>query len=155
MAQLLYTIEEYIAEHRKKDSIWMVFNTRYNEIHALHIKPEENEFGICHFYDESFTDNEARQAFLDYMKEQFPQVSLVDVFDLVGIEWLQWPYLGSIAIDTDIGSDVYNALCDKYGDAYKDPLSTNQSLWVMEYKEAKRIHEKKCKAFDEEFGDDE
>lgn len=155
MAQLLYTIEEYIAEHRKKDSVWMVFNTRYNELHALHIKPEEDEFGICHFYDETFTDNEARQLFLDYMKEQFPQVPLVKVFDMVGLGWIEWPYLGSIAIDADIGSDVYNALCEKYGDAYEDPISTNQVLWVMKYKDALSLHEKRLKALDDELGDDE
>ena len=155
MAQLLYTIEEYIAEHRKNDSVWMVFNTRYNELHALHIKPQEDEFGICRFYDETFTDNEARQLFLDYMKEQFPQVPLVKVFDLVGLGWIEWPYLGSIAIDADIGSDVYNALCEKYGDAYEDPISTNQVLWVMKYKDALSLHEKRLNALDDEFGDDE
>lgn len=155
MAQLLYTIEEYIAEHRKKDSVWMVFNTRYNELHALHIKPEEDEFGICPSYDKTFTDNEARQVFLDFMKEQFPQVPLVKVFDLVGLGWIEWPYLGSIAIDADIGSDVYKALCEKYGDAYEDPISTNQVLWVMKYKDALSLHEKRSKALDDEFGDDE
>lgn len=155
MAQLLYTIEEYIAEHRKKDSVWMVFNTRYNELHALHIKPEEDEFGICPSYDKTFTDNEARQVFLDFMKEQFPKVPLVKVFDLVGLGWIEWPYLGSIAIDADVGSDVYKALCDKYGDAYEDPISTNQALWVMEYKDALSLHEKRSKALDDEFGDDE
>lgn len=155
MPQVLYTIEEYITEHRKKDSIWMVFNTRYNELHALHQKPEEDESGIFRFYDEAYTDNQARQAFLDYMQKNFPQTKLVEVFDLVGIEWLQWPYLGSIAIDADIGSDVYNALCEKYGDAYGDPKDTNQALWVMEYKDAKKWHEKRCEAIDEEFGDDE
>lgn len=54
MPQLLYTIEEYIVKHRKKDTIWMVFNTRYNEIHALHqIIDVEDEFG---YYDKRFTD---------------------------------------------------------------------------------------------------
>ena len=155
MPQMLYTIEEYIAEHRKQDSVWMVFNTRYNELHALHIKPEEDEFGICPSYDKTFTGNEARQVFLDFMKEQFPQVPLVKVFDMVGLGWIEWPYLGSIAIDADIGSDVYNALCEKYGDAYEDPISTNQVLWVMKYKDALSLHEKRLKALDDELGDDE
>ena len=153
MPQVLYTIEEYIVKYRKKDSIWMVFNTRYNEIHGLHQKISDEE-GFS-FYDRQFTDETARETFLEYMKTEFPQTPLLEIFDLVGIEWLQWPYLGSIAIDTDIGSEVYNALCEKYGDAYKDPISTNQALWVMEYKDAKAIHEKRCKAIDEEFGDDE
>ncbi|NBK99717.1 MAG: hypothetical protein EOM50_17240 [Erysipelotrichia bacterium] len=153
MPQILYTIEEYITEQRKKDSIWMVFNTRYNELHALHhVINEEDTFG---YYDKHFTDEAARASFLTFMKENFPEISLVEVFDLVGIEWLQWPYLGSIAIDADVGSTVYNALCEKYGNAYDDPKDTNQALWVMEYKDAKKWHEKRSKAIDEEFGDDE
>ena len=153
MPQILYTIEEYITEHRKKDSVWMVFNTRYNEIHALHHIPDGNEdpFG---YYDKRFTDEKARASFLAFMKENYPATSLVEVYDLVGLGWLQWPYLGSIAIDTDIGSEVYKALCEKYGDAYEDPRATNQALWVMEYNDAKKIHEKRCNVLDEECGDD-
>lgn len=154
MPQLLLTIEEYIADHRKKDSIWMVFNTRYNDIHALKKRPENDESGLFRFYDEQFTDNHARQEFLDFMQINFPLTKLVNVFDLVGNEWLQWPYLGSIAIDADIGSDVYKALCAKYGDAYEDPISTKQALWVMEYEDAKAIHQKRTDAINSEFGED-
>ncbi len=153
MPQVLYTIEEYIVRHRKKDSIWMVFNTRYNEIHALHHKIcEEDTFG---YYDKHFTDETARASFLTFMKENYPDVLLVEVFDLVGLGWLQWPYLGSIAIDTDIGSDVYNALVEKYGDAYADPKDTHQALWVMCYEDAKVFHherEKYIDSFDDELG---
>ena len=35
MPQILYTIDEYIATIRKKTSIWIVFNTVYNDIHAF------------------------------------------------------------------------------------------------------------------------
>lgn len=149
MSQALYTIEEYIAEHRKKDSIWIVFNTRYNEIHAL--KKHAN-VGEC--YDEIFTDKTARKEFLNLMETNFPTVTLIEIFDLVGATWLQWPYLGSIAIDTDIGSDVYKVLSEKYGDAYEDPKSINQVLWVMEYKDAKAIHDKRCENINEKFDKD-
>ena len=151
MPQLLYTVEEYITEHRKKDSIWMVFNTRYNEIHALKQQPEEDENGMVNYYDECYTDYQARDAFLEFMQIHFPQTTLVKVFDLVSINWLQWPYLGSIAIDADIGSDVYNALCEKYGDAYKDPIATNQALWVMGYEDAKAMHQERVASLDEAF----
>jgi len=154
MPQALHTIEEYIAVHRKKDSIWMVFNTRYNEIHALHQKPDDED--LMGFYDEHFTDEKARANFLVYMKEHFPEIELIEVFDLVGTGWLQWPYLGSIAINTDIDSNVYKALCEKYGDAYEDPRETNQALWVMPYETAKICHQKRCKyynEFDDELGD--
>ena len=43
MPQILSTIEQYITEEREKDSIWMVFNTRYNEIHALHQPLKDDE----------------------------------------------------------------------------------------------------------------
>jgi len=149
MPQLLYTIEEYITEHRKKDSIWMVFNTRYNEIHALKMEPQKDESGLlARFYDEQFTDNQARQEFLDFMQVNFPETKLVKVFDLVSPDWIQWPYLGSMAIDADIGSDVYKALCEKYGDAYGDPKEINHVLWVMPYDDAKACHEKRSEAFD-------
>jgi hypothetical protein len=154
MPQMLYTIEEYIAKHRKKESVWMVFNSRYNEIHALHQSiDEEDAFG---YYDKRFTDETARENFLEYMKSTFPETSLVEVFDLVGRGWLQWPYLGSIAIDTDIGSNVYKALCEKYGNAYEDPKQTNQALWVMRYEDAVVFHserEKYIDSFDNELGD--
>ena len=154
MPQLLFTIVEYIAEHRKKDSIWIVFNTRYNQIHALKQYPKEDESDAFRLYDKKFTDDNARQEFLEYMKANFSHIALIEVFDLVGTEWLQWPYLGSIAIDADIGSEVYNALCEKYGDAYEDPKAVNQVLWVMEYKDAKAIHEKRCQVIDDEFSED-
>ena len=155
MPQLLYTVEEYIAEHRQKESIWMVFNTRYNEIHALKKLPsEEEEGGFCRFYDEQYTDNEAREAFLEFMKTHFPNTQLFDVFDLVSANWLQWPYLGSIAIDADVGSDVYKALCEKYGDAYEDPRDLNQALWVMQYEDAKAMHQERTESIEAECGED-
>jgi len=148
MAKLLYTIEEYITKHRKKDSIWMVFNTRYNEIHALQMMPKVDESVWSLFYDKQFTDNQARQEFLDFMQENFPQTKLIEVFDLVGVDYIEWPYLGSIAIDADIGSDVYKALCEKYGDAYEDPKDINRVLWVMRYDDAKECYEKRIETFD-------
>lgn len=137
----LYTIDEYIADHRKKDTIWMVFNTRYNEIHLFDQYPT-NEDDLRPYVKE-LTDEVARQEFLDFMQMNFPLTKLVNVFDLVSKTWIEWPYLGSIAIDADIGSDVYKALCAKYGDAYEDPISTNQALWVMGYEEAREIHQEK------------
>ena len=152
MPKLLYTIEEYIAEHRKKDSIWMVFNTRYNEIYALKKFPQDDI--IDGFYDKKYTDYKARQKFLDFMQENLANISLIEVFDLVENTYLQWPYLGSIAIDADIGSEVYNALCEKYGDAYEDPKDTNQTLWVMAYDDACKIHQRRLDTMDDEFGEE-
>ena len=51
MPQILFTIEQYITEEREKDSIWMVFNTRYNQFHELHQPLKDDELMP---YDRSF-----------------------------------------------------------------------------------------------------
>lgn len=152
MPQILYTIEEYIATKRQKTSIWIVFNTVYNDIHAFKKKLEGDYFEM--YLKESYTDQESRQEFLDFMKENFPNTQLFEVFDLVSTEWLQWPYLGSIAIDTDIGSDVYTALSEKYGNPYEDCTANNKVLWVMEYEDAKSMHDDRVEGINQEFGDE-
>lgn len=35
MAQIIYTIDEYIVKERKRDTYWLVFNTVYNDVHAF------------------------------------------------------------------------------------------------------------------------
>lgn len=152
MAQILPTIEQYIATTRQQTTIWMVFNTVYNDLHGFDIKIPSNEIS-SKYLKKQYTDNETREEFLDFMKTNFADIKLVEVFDLVDVGYIQWPYLGSIAIDTDIGSDCYNALCDKYGDPYEDPISNKALLWVMEYAVALAFYDKKEKIFDEEFGD--
>lgn len=152
MPQILYTIEEYIATKRQKTSIWIVFNTLYNDVHAFKKKIEDDYSAM--YLQESNTDQEARQEFLDFMEKHFPNTQLVEVFDLVCKEWLQYPYLGSIAIDTDIGSDAYNALSEKYGNPYEDGTANNKVLWVMEYEDAKSIHDDRVESINQEFGDE-
>lgn len=153
MAQALYTIDEYIATVRKKQTIWIVFNTIYNNVHAFKKRDEEDLFEK--YLKEKFTDKVAQKEFLDFMKTNFPDTEILQVFDLVSDNYLIYPYLGSYAINTDIGSDVYNALSEKYGDPYKDAMVNNKVLWVMEYKDATMFHEDRKKAIDEEFGEDE
>lgn len=150
MPKLLYTIEEYIAVHRKKETLWIVFNTRYNEIHALKQLPDDD----FSWNDEKCTDNNARQSFIAYMEENFPQVELVEVFDMVSLSYLQWPYLGSIAINADIGTEVYKALCEKYDNPDGNPKNINAVLWTMTYEVAKKHHEGRKEVLDAEFGED-
>ena len=152
MPKLLHTIEEYIAEHRKKDTIWIVFNTAYNDVHAF--KKEFKSDLIDSYLNKSNTDDKEKDIFLAFMKENFPDTKLVEVFDLVGTGWIEWPYLGSIAIDTDVGSDAYIALCKKYGDPYGDAVANNHVLWVMKYDDALYFHEERKKFLDEEFGEE-
>ena len=55
------TIESFITQRRQKETFWMVFNTRYNEIHALNQKPDDMD--SAGFYDPMFTNKEARASF--------------------------------------------------------------------------------------------
>lgn len=87
-----------ILKHLKKDTIWIVFNTIYNDVHALSKSYDD----MSGYLNEDYTDKEARAEFLTFMQTHFPEVKLVEVFDLVHSGWFQWPYLGSIAIDTNI-----------------------------------------------------
>ena len=65
MPQILKTIEEYVVETRKRDTFFMVFNTVYNDIHAFNSLD-----GICTGYlNKEFTDNKARDEFLQFMQK--------------------------------------------------------------------------------------
>lgn len=152
MPRILYTIDEYIAKKRQKTTIWIVFNTVYNDVHAFNKEIEGDYFGI--YLNEEYTDQEARQEFLDFMTKHFPDTKLVEVFDLVGKSWLQWPYLGSIAIDTDIGSDAYNALSEKYGNPFDEATINNKVLWVMKYEDAKSVYADRAEDINQAFGDE-
>jgi len=134
MPRAMYVIEEYVATVRKKDTIYMVFNRRLNDVCAF--KKELPANLKSKLLDEKETDNVARNEFISYMKENFPDTALVDVGDFVPLSYIVWPYLGSIAIDADIGSAVYDALCQKYNDAYGDAVNNNAVLWAMDYDQA-------------------
>lgn len=154
MPQLMYTLEEYVSTKRKKDTIWIVFNKFYNDVHAFkkEFEPEER---MTRYLEEDETDKEAQKEFETFMKEQFPDAELVPVFDLVSSTYLQWPYLGSYAIDTDIGSDVYKTLSEKYNDPMEDANSNNAVLWFISYEEAKKFHKKREEVIEAEFGDED
>lgn len=68
------------------------------------------------------------------MKTHYPEVRLVEVFDLVGLGYMTWPYLGSIAIDMQLGDAVYGALSERYGDPEQYHKVNNVVLWTMLHK---------------------
>ena len=117
MPKLLYTIDEYTATVRKRDTFFMVFNTVYNDIHAFKKEPEINSLdGIFTGYlNEEFTNNKARDEFLQFMEKEFPNTKLIEVFDSVDSSYMTYPYLGSIAVDCEENDEVYKALSEKYG----------------------------------------
>ena len=49
------------------------------------------------------------------------------------IGFIQYPYLGSLLIDTPQNSEVYNALIKKYGNSYSKEKENNKALWIMNY----------------------
>ena len=142
MAKSLYTIDQYAATIRKTTTIWIVFNTFYNDVHGFKHKIDQDEMNEK-YLEKQFTDYQEREDFLSFMAENFPDVELIEVFDLVTSSHVIWPYLGSLAINTDIGSDCYKALSEKYGDPYEDPVSNKALLWVIDFDDAKSFWDDK------------
>ena len=149
----LYTIEEYIVKERKRDTYWLVFNTVYNDIHAFKKEPTVNEDGSRNYLKKEFTDYKAREEFLDFMKTNFPQTKILEVFDLVSACYLIYPYLGSIAIDCEKDDEVFTALSEKYGNPYEDAISNNAVFWVLDYENALKFHNERTEVIEGEFGD--
>lgn len=147
MAVALKTIEEYTLK-RGKRSFWMNFNVAYNEIRAFgNTKNYQSMFDV----DKKHTDNQAREEFLNFMQESFPNTKLEYIFDPWGSGWLEFPYLGSIAIDCDEGDEVYEAIDQRYSDEKGDPRSANAVFWYMDLEVAQKIQKERDEDFEEEF----
>jgi len=150
MPQILYTIDEYIATIRRKTSIWIVFNTVYNDVHAFG-KEIENK-GMELYLNKKYTDYEAQKEFLIFMQKCCPDIKILEVFDLVSSGYLVYPYLGSYAIDVDVGSLEYKKIIEKYGDPYEEtPSCNNAVMWVMNHTEAQKFYEEKEAMLGKEF----
>ena len=149
MSKILYTIDEYTATIRKRDTFWLVFNTVYNDVHAFKKTPNKNETTV--YLEKEFTDNKAREEFLEFMKKNFPNTKLIDVFDLVSSSYLIYPYLGSIAIDCEKDDEVFIALSKKYGNPYDDATINNTVFWVLDYENASKFHNERVEVIENEF----
>jgi hypothetical protein len=149
MPQILKTIEEYVVETRKRDTFFMVFNTVYNDIHAFTKEPENGIF--TGYLNKEFTDNKARDEFLEFMQKEFPNTKLIEVFDLVDSSYMTYPYLGTIAIDCEENDEVYNAICKKYEDLKGMALSNNAVFWVISYEIALKSYKERKEAWESEL----
>ncbi len=150
MPRLLRTIEQYIATKRKKDTIFITFNEPYARAKmGISVETEEDE--MKSFLDKKKTNWEKRENFIQWMKENFPQIELEDVFDNVPIGYIEWPFLGTVAIDVEIDSPEYNAINARYEDEKGDPKSLDAVVWIMEFDVAKDLHEKKEIFLKDEF----
>ena len=151
MPKLLYTIDEYTATVRKRDTYWLVFNTVYNDIHAFKKVQTVNEDGTTSYLREKFTDENARKEFLEFMQINYPNTKLIEVFDLVSSSYLIYPYLGSIAIECEKDDEVFTALSEKYGNPYDDAIKNNAVFWVLDYKNALKFHNERTEVIENEF----
>ena len=135
MPQILKTLDEYVVEDRKKETYFIVFNRAYNDIYAFKKEPESNNLEdiFTGFLDKKYVDYKARDEFMNFMKENFPNTKLIEVFDLVSAGYMMYPYLGTIAIDCEENDEVYNALCKKYEDETGMPKSNSAIFWAISY----------------------
>ncbi|WP_170020334.1 hypothetical protein [Campylobacter sp. RM16190] len=151
MAVALPTVEDFIIKRGKEFGFWIVFHTRYNDICAF--KKEivcDNPFDNT---NEKYIDTKAREKFLNFMKENFPNTKLTEVFDLVSPGMLVYPYLGSIGVDCDEGDEVFNALSKMYGNPFEDAITNNAVFWVMRLEDAIRSDKERKEFIEAEFGD--
>ena len=153
MPQILKTLAEYVVETRKRDTFYMVFNTVYNDIHAFNKEPEINSLDeiFTGYLNKEFTDNKARDEFLQFMQKEFQNTKLIEVFDLVDSSYLTYPYLGSIAVDCEENDEVFMAICKKYEDSNGMALSNNAVFWVITYDMALKFYKERKEACESEL----
>ena len=149
MPKILKTLAEYVVETKKRDTFFMVFNTVYNDIHAFNKEPENGIF--TGYLNKEFTDNKARDEFLEFMHKEFPNTKLIEVLDSVSSGYLTYPYLGTIAIDCEENDEVYNAICKKYEDSKGMALSNNAVFWVITYDMALKSYKKRKEVWESEL----
>lgn len=152
MPRIVKTIEEYIINDRKKDTILITFNEPFNKAQlGILSDEEEDESGFRGFMDKEKTNWEKREEFIQWMKATYPHIHMEDVFDSVPTGFLEWPFLGSLAIDVEIDSPEYHAINSRYEDEQGEPKSLDAVVWIMSYELAKERHEKKEAMWEGEF----
>ena len=153
MPTTLKRVEEHIVETRKRVTYWLVFNTAYNYVHSFNKEPEIDSLKeiFTGYLNKEFTDNKARNEFLEFMQKNFPNTKLIEVFDLVDSSYMTYPYLGTIAIDCEENDEVYNAICKKYEDSKGMALSNNAVFWVITYDLALEFYKERKEAWESEL----
>ena len=153
MPRLLKTLTEYVATIRKRETYFMVFNTVYNDIYAFGNEQNSAENGIFGYLNKKYVNNIARDEFINFMKDNFPNTKLEDVFDMVSPGYMVYPYLGTIAIDCERDDEVYNAICKKYEDELGNPLSKDAVFWSISYEIALKNYNEVKQMWDDELAD--
>ena len=153
MPRLLKTLTEYVATIRKRETYFMVFNTVYNDIYSFGNEQNSAENGIFGYLNKKYVNNIARDEFINFMKDNFPNVKLEEVFDMVSPGYMVYPYLGTIVIDCEKDDEVYNAICKKYEDELGNPLSKDAVFWSISYEIALKNYNEVKQMWDDELAD--
>ena len=149
MGVILQTIDEYAAKSVREKTYWIVFNKRYNDVHAF--KKKLNEEDSFLYLNRKSVDYEMQKEFLAFMKEELPHIEITQVFDLVSVGYIEYPYLGSYAIDVEETTMEYEKIIQKYEEKDGTPKSNNAVIYEIEREKAQQIFEKRKAFFDEEF----
>jgi hypothetical protein len=147
MAQVLDTIEGYIVNIRKKDTIFIGFSPTYAKA-WMQLDMSEDKQNT--WLDKENVNWNKREEFKQFMAETMPDIKLTDVFDNVPLGYIQWPFLGTIAIDVEIDSPEYHEINNHYEDGNGEPYSLDAVVYIMKYDDALKAYEKRKALEDEE-----
>lgn len=141
MARLLKTIEEHIAQDRKQPTLFINFSHTYNKT-RMGI-PFERDDDPFFWLNKENVNWKKREDFQAYMTENYPDIALMDVFDTVPPMYEVWSFLGTIALDVEVGSSQYTEICNTYENADGSPKSLDAVLYIMSPEEAQILINKK------------
>lgn len=137
MAIAVKTIEEYIVQDRQQTTLFVNFSHTYNKT-RMGI-PFERDDDPFFWLNKENVNWKKREEFQAYMAENYPNIALTDVFDSVPPEYEVWPFLGTIALDVEVGSSEYNNLCKAYENDDGSPQSLDAVLYIMTPEEAQTL----------------
>jgi len=144
MGKIINTIVNHIVNVRKKDTCFIEFNSTHAKI-ALGLPMEDKKI---RWFEEQYINWEKREEFLRFMAENLPHVELNDVYDNLPIGYMEYPYLGTIAIDVDIDSPDYHIINNRYEDEAGQPFDLDAIIWITPYEQALESYEKRKKLDD-------
>lgn len=150
MPKVLDTIESHIVNVRKRDTIFITFNEEYAKASMGIREPAEDE-GFIDWLSKKNVNWEKREEFKQFMAETMPDIKLTDVFDNVPPGYIEWPFLGTIAIDVEIDSPEYHTINSHYEDENGEPKSLDAVIWIMTYEQAKPLWQKNEEFLEAEF----
>lgn len=149
MGVILQTIDEYAAKSAKKETYWIVFHKIYNDVHSF--KKKLNGEDSFLYLNRNSIEYKAQKEFLTFMKEECPHIEITKVFDLVPVGYIEYPYLGSYAIDIEKGTSEYEKIIQKYEDKDGTPKSNNAVIYEITQEKAKELFDEREAFLDEEF----